>query len=131
MININNAMLIVRHRAIVNEIFRSGKGFLNVYTGALPVDPTTTPSGALIARCLTQLTTPPTVTGTTTAIPFDDGLVQADGTPTFARLFVGDGTPVLDVTMGDEASNHPLKYSSPDFFLGGLVKIISFSLTEA
>lgn len=131
MIRVNTAMLVVRHRAMVNELFRDGKGILRVYNGDMPPNPTTTPTGVLIATCYTVATTAPTVTTTTTPIAFDDGIVGNDGTPTFARLFVGDGTPVCDISIGDEASSEPLKYSSPDFFLGGLVKITSFNLTEA
>lgn len=131
MIRVNSAMLLVRHKAMVTEVFRGGKAILRVYDGTMPATPTTAPTGRLIATLYTKSETAPTVTGTTTQIEFDDGLVLVDSTPTFARLSVGDGTVILDVSMGDESSSEPLKYTNPDFFLGGLVKVTSLNLKEA
>lgn len=131
MIRVNTAMLLVRHKAMVTELYRGGKAILRIYDGAIPSSPTTAPTGRLIATLYTKTETAPTVTSTTTQIEFDDGLVLVDSTPTFARLSVGDGTVVLDVSMGDASSSEPLKYTNPDFFLGGLVKVTSLNLKEA
>ncbi|MEG1728750.1 MAG: hypothetical protein RR280_04325 [Bacteroidaceae bacterium] len=130
MIQVNPAMLLVRHKAIVSELYKSGKAILKVFDGAIPVAPTIAPTGRLIATVYTKSATAPVVTTTTTAIDFDDGLIAFDSTPTFARLYCGDGTVVLDATIGAESSSEPLKYSTADFYLGGLMKVTSLYIKE-
>lgn len=123
-------MLLVRHRAMVNEVFKAGKALLRVYDGAIPTSITAPPTGRLIATLYTRLATAPEVTSTTTLLEFDDALISVDSTPTFARLICGDGTIVLDASIGSEESTDPIKYSTADFYLGGLLKVTSLSLKE-
>lgn len=131
MIQVNSAMLLVRHRAIINEIYKSGKAILKVYDGAIPTSTSLAPTGRLIATVYTKSEVAPTVSTTTTAIEFDDGLINVDSTPTFARLFSGNGTVILDASIGAENGTDPIKYSTADFYLGGLLKVTSLNIREA
>lgn len=131
MIQTNPSLMLVRHRATIGEIYKSGKAVLRVYDGAIPTSVSVAPTGKLIATLYTRSATAPTATTTSTPIEFDDGLINVDATPTFARLLAGDGTVLLDVSIGSPESAEPLKYSTADFYLGGLLKVTSLIIRES
>lgn len=131
MIQTNPSLMLVRHKATLAEIYKSGKAILRVYDGAMPVSTSVAPTGRLIATVYTRGTSAPTTNTTSTNIEFDDGLINVDSTPTFARLLAGDGTVILDASIGSEESVEPIKYSTADFYLGGLMKVTSLVIKES
>lgn len=131
MIQTNPALMLVRHRATLGEIFKAGKALLRVYDGAFPTSIAVAPTGRLIATLYTRNPSAPTATTTSTAVEFDDGLINVDSTPTYARLIAGDGTIILDVSIGSSESAEPIKYSTADFYLGGLLKVTSLIIKES
>lgn len=131
MIQTNPSLMLVRHKATLGEIYKAGKAVLRVYDGAIPTSVAVAPTGRLIATMYTRGTTAPVATTTSTNVEFDDGLINVDSTPTYARLLSGDGTVLMDVSIGSLESTEPLKYSTADFYLGGLLKVTSLIIKES
>lgn len=130
MIFLSETTIIDRHKAVIELLFSSGAGTLNLYSGDLPATPTTTPTGLLVATSYTSLAYAPTVLTPSTEIEFVDSVVAEDATPTFARLCTGNGTPILDVVVGGLSSSAPIKYNIAEFYQGGILKVTSLILRE-
>lgn len=106
-------------------------GFIKLYTGARPADPSVAISNQTLLATLT-LSNPAfanAVTGVATANAIGSGTAAATGTAVWARLYKADGTTaVIDVDVGTVGTCIVL--GSVAIVTGAVVSISSFTYTQ-
>jgi len=110
-----------------------GPGYVEYYNGTMPADPTVAVTTQ--TKLATLVLSDPAATYSNKVITFNgilqDNSADANGTPTWARFKDSTGAAVMDVDVGDLASNAVIKVTIVPLVAGGPVLINSMLLVFA
>lgn len=117
-----------RAAAISSAIGASGN--LLIYTGTIPTNPDTAPSGnTLLATLPCSATFGAAASGVLTANAITQANAVASGTAAWARLQTSGGVGIVDMDVGTSGAS--LNLNTTAIVSGGPVQVTSLTLTEA
>lgn len=102
---------------------------INIYGGERPGGPADTPVGAVLATIPLKVPAGEVADGALTLQAAEPGLITITGTATWARVTNAAGLVALDMSVGDMSSTANCKLSTCDLLAGGLVVLISATLS--
>lgn len=102
---------------------------INIYGGVRPDSPADTPAGAVIATIPLKVPAGEVANGVLTLQAAEPGLITVTGTATWARVTNAAGMVAFDMAVGDMNSTANCKLSTVDLLAGGLVVLISATLS--
>lgn len=109
----------------------AGDALLVIYDGSMPANPSNDPglSVKLIALPIPESFAESISSGVLTGNTLPETMAEASGAASWSRLTV-DGQTVLDMSVGDESSGHPVTLPDTQIYAGMLVRGVSIAFTE-
>ena len=102
---------------------------INIYGGVRPDSPAGTPADAAMATIPLKVPAGEVANGVLTLQAAEPGLITVTGTATWARVTNAAGMVAFDMAVGDMNSTANCKLSTVDLLAGGLVVLISATLS--
>ena len=102
---------------------------INIHGGERPSRPADTPAGAVLATIPLKVPSGEVANGVLTLQAAEPGLITVTGTATWARVTNAAGMVAFDMAVGDMNSTANCKLSTVDLLAGGLVVLISATLS--
>lgn len=102
---------------------------INIYGGVRPSSPADTPVDAVMATIPLKVPAGVVANGVLTLQAAEPGLIAVTGTATWARVTNAAGMVAFDMAVGDMNSTANCKLSTVDLLAGGLVVLISATLS--
>lgn len=106
-------------------------GYIEFYTGTRPATGGALAGNTLLGTCTLSKPSGTIANGVFTFDTIsDDQSADNDGTMTWCRFFDGDGTFVMDASVGLSGSTATVIATTVNIITGGVIRVTSGSLTE-